>query len=127
MKTLLSIILFITLSISCFSQTQIEMTIESDQSYKQADKELNILYQKILKTYSTDTLFIQNLKKSQRLWIQFRDAEVAVKYPVVEGSVYSMCIASYLELLTRQRIATLKQWTEGVEEGDACGGSVKIK
>ncbi len=40
---------------------------------------------------------------------------------------YPMCVYSYLELLTRERIKTLKQWIDGVEETEACIGSVKTK
>jgi hypothetical protein len=38
-----------------------------------------------------------------------------------------MCYSAYKEELTRQRIKTLQQWLEGVEEGDVCAGSLKLK
>lgn len=38
-----------------------------------------------------------------------------------------MCVSMYLEKLTRERIKTLKEWINGVEEGDVCIGSVKMK
>jgi len=38
-----------------------------------------------------------------------------------------MCVSIYLERLTRERIATIKEWADGIEEGDVCIGSVKIK
>jgi uncharacterized protein YecT (DUF1311 family) len=66
-----------------------------------------------------------------RLWIQFRDAEMKMKYPEREdgyyGSVYPMCWSMYLTQLTTERITTLKQWLDGTEEGDVCAGSVRIK
>ena len=80
---------------------------------------------------TTDTVFIKNLKASQRIWITFRDAELKVKYPDREpgyyGSIHPVCVASYLEKLTRERINTLRVWIQELEEGDACNGSVKTK
>ncbi|MBK7408551.1 MAG: DUF1311 domain-containing protein [Saprospirales bacterium] len=127
-------ILTIFISIICltgFSQTQVEMNREANESYKKADKELNDIYKTILTEYKSDTVFIKNLQTAQRIWITFRDAELKVKYPETDtryyGSVYPMCVSIYLEKLTRERITTLKAWTEGVEEGDACNGSLKFK
>ena len=71
------------------------------------------------------------MKDSQRIWITFRDTELKVKYPSTEpryyGSIYPMYVSIYLEKLTRERIKTLKEWIDGIEEGDVCTGSVKIK
>jgi uncharacterized protein YecT (DUF1311 family) len=125
------IILIGFISLTGFSQTQAEMNKEANESFKKADKELNDTYKAILSDYKTDTVFIKNLKASQRIWITFRDAELKVKYPEKEpgyyGSVYPMCVSIYLEQLTRERIKTLKVWIDGTEEGDVCAGSVKWK
>jgi hypothetical protein len=43
------------------------------------------------------------------------------------GSMFPMCNAMHLNELTKARIQQLKQWAEGVDEGDACSGSIKIK
>ena len=119
------------ISLTGFSQTQGDMNKEANESYKKADKELNDIYKTILSDYKLDTAFIKNLKASQRIWITFRDAELKVKYPETEsgyyGSVYPMCVSIYLEKLTRERIKTLKEWIDGIEEGDVCKGSVKMK
>jgi uncharacterized protein YecT (DUF1311 family) len=112
-------------------QTGAEMNQQAHVSYQKADKELNAVYQKIVVNYKNDPAFIASLKAAQRLWIQFRDAELKMKYPQREqgyyGSVYPMCYSAYKEELTRQRIKTLQQWLEGAEEGDVCAGSVKLK
>ena len=130
MRYLLTILIAI-ISLSGFSQTQLEMNNEASDSYKKADKELNAVYKAILNEYKSDTIFVKNLKASQKIWIAFRDAELRVKYPETEpgyyGSVYSLCVSSYLEKLTRERIKTLQQWIDGIEEGDVCSGSIKIK
>jgi uncharacterized protein YecT (DUF1311 family) len=107
------------------------MNKEAANAFRKADKELNEIYQKILVEYKTDTVFVKNLKQSQRFWIQFRDAELAMKYPEREegyyGSVHPMCVAMYLTQLTEERIKILRIWLDGIEEGDVCCGSVKSK
>jgi uncharacterized protein YecT (DUF1311 family) len=98
-------------------------------SYKKTDKKLNEVYQAILKAYKSDTEFIKNLRASQRIWMNFRDAEVKVKFPDREegyyGSIHPLCVSAYLEELTLDRVSTLSQWLKGSEEGDACSGSIK--
>jgi uncharacterized protein YecT (DUF1311 family) len=112
-----------------FSQTQAEMNMMQYESYKKTDKKLNEVYKAILKAYKSDTVFIKNLRASQRIWITFRDAEVKVKFPDREpgyyGSIHPLCVSLYLEDLTKDRISTLTQWIKGTEEGDACSGSIK--
>jgi uncharacterized protein YecT (DUF1311 family) len=114
-----------------FGQTQHELNEAQYKLYETADKELNAAYQKILKEYKEDTVFIMNLKKAQKLWIQFRDAEMKMKYPDREpgyyGSIQPLCWSIYLTELTKSRTQTLKIWIDGVEEGDACCGSVRTK
>ena len=118
-------------SLNVFGQTQSDLNRDAENSYEAADKELNNVYKKTLTEYAPDTLFIKNLKISQRLWIEFRDAEMAMKYPAYGASHYgsasAMCWLIYEEQLTRERIKTLMQWLDGIEEGDVCHGSVKIK
>lgn len=126
------IVLFLLMgTVSVFSQTQGEMNMAANESFKKVDKELNDVYKRILTEYKSDTVFIKNLKASQRLWISFRDAEMKVKYPDREpgyyGSIQPYCAISYLEKLTKERIQTLYSWIEGAVEGDVCSGSVKIK
>ncbi len=131
MKKLIVSIIFCTITGLCFGQTQGEMNEKAGLSFKKADRELNSVYQIILKDYKSDPEFIKNLKISQRIWIQFREAEMKTKYPDREtgyyGSVQPMCLSIYLEELTRDRTEKLKVWLTGIEEGDACQGSVKSK
>jgi len=129
-RLLFSIIFCVTVNF-CFGQTQLEMNQKADRNFQKADKELNSVYQNILKEYKSDTAFIKNLKIAQKIWIQFRDAEMKARYPDREdgyyGSIQPMCWSSYLTELTEDRITKLKIWLAGIEEGDACAGSVKIK
>ena len=125
------IILILTLSINCFAQTQAEMNKEAYRTYQKADKELNSVYKNILAEYKADTIFVENLKKSQRIWVKFRDAELEMKYPKRKpgfyGTIHPICRAMYLEELTEIRTKTLKHWLKGIENLDACNGSIKIK
>jgi len=128
---LLLILIIGLASFTGFSQTQMEMNVKAFDSYKKADKELNDVYKKILFEYKSDTIFVKNLKVSQRIWITFRDAELNMKYPDREpgyyGSIQPTCVAMYLEQMTKERIKTLKVWLIGIPEGDCCSGTVKMK
>ncbi|MHA7058850.1 lysozyme inhibitor LprI family protein [Aquimarina sp. M1] len=126
------ILLFLTFNLTCFSQTQSEINKEASNNYKKADIELNNVYQNILAEYKYDTAFIGQLKRTQRIWISYRDAELEMKFPaenkqVEYGSVYPMCVSLFLKELTNERTEKLKIWLHGIEEGDICSGSVKLK
>jgi uncharacterized protein YecT (DUF1311 family) len=113
------------------AQTQGEMNQDAASEFKAVDEELNTIYQKILEDYADDDVFLANLKEAQRCWITFRDAQLKMKYPDREpgyyGSIQPVCEMSYLTELTQDRIKTLNVWIEGVEEGNLCGGTVKVK
>src|SRR5689334_21562117 len=98
-KLIFSTIFCLTISY-CFTQTQAELNENAYKTSQKADKELNSVYQKILKKYKPDTTFIKNLKTAQKIWVQFRDAEMKTKYPDREdgyyGSVQPMCWSMYL-------------------------------
>jgi uncharacterized protein YecT (DUF1311 family) len=131
MKKIIVIIVICLISNFGFSQTQFEMNQSANNDFLKADKELNSVYQKIIKEYKSDIKFIKNLKTSQKIWIQFRDAEMKVKFPETEdgyyGSVFPMCWSMELTELTKVRTKELKIWLTGIAEGDVCSGSVKIK
>jgi len=115
----------------CEAQTQGEMNAETAGDFRAADKRLNTIYQEILADYADDEVFITSLKEAQRCWIAFRDAQVKMKYPDREpgyyGSILPSCQAMYLAELTQERIKALQVWIDGVQEGDVCAGSVRIK
>lgn len=128
MKNSLTILLLV-LSFNCFSQTQAEMDLEAYEEFHVSDQQLNDIYNVILTKYQSDPIFIENLKKAQRIWIQFRDAEMEMKYPDTPeynyGSIYASCRAYYLKKLTDERIVTLKEWLGGSFEYDICAGSIQ--
>jgi uncharacterized protein YecT (DUF1311 family) len=129
-RLIFSIIFCWTVSF-CFGQSQRELNEDTAKDYQKADKELNNVFQEILKEYKKDTAFIKNLKVAQKIWVQFRDAEMKAKYPDREdgyyGSVQPMCWYLYKTELTEERSKKLKVWLTGIKEGDVCSGSVKRK
>ncbi|MEM9674880.1 MAG: lysozyme inhibitor LprI family protein [Cyclobacteriaceae bacterium] len=125
------ILAFLVLSILSYAQTQSEISKQADKDFREVDQKLNDVYRQILYQYKSDTAFIQNLKSSQRIWIQFRGAELKVKFPDretgVHGSIHPTCKTLYVTELTKERIDRLRTWIEGSEEGDICAGSVMRK
>ena len=114
------------------AQTQGEMNQQACGEYKKADAELNKVYQQVLRENKTDVVFARKLRNAQRAWVTYRDAHVESLYPSANprfeyGSVYPMCYCEALTELTKKRTEELRRWIEGVEEGDVCSGSVKIK
>ncbi len=124
------ILLFLSFNFCAFGQTQHEMHKDANNRYKKSDNELNKVYQKILTEYKSDSIFINRLKKTQKIWIAYKDAELEMKFPAENkqaqyGSVYPMCVSLFLKELTDERTKKLRVWLNGIEEGDMCSGSVK--
>jgi uncharacterized protein YecT (DUF1311 family) len=112
------------------SQTQLQLNEEACAEYKKADAEMNSVYRRITKDYSNDAPFIAALKKAQLAWIRYRDADLESIFPGDPrnyGSINPMCRCMHLADTTKERTKVLKQWVDGVEEGDVCAGSVKVK
>lgn len=129
MKNVVSIILGVLLLVSfSYSQSQMEMNQNASNANNDADKKLNAVYQKILKLYSKNDLFVKNFKTAQKFWLQYREAQIEMKYPKRSkgyyGSVLPMCQANYLEELTNIRVKQLEVWLNKPIEGDVCLGTV---
>lgn len=122
--------LLLALAIVAFpakAQTQLEMTQDSCSQYKAADKKLNVIYRQVLERVEADSAATAKIKKAQRAWLAFRDAQLEAVYPAEEkqveyGSVYPMCSCIETTALVNQRIEQLSAWLTG-EEGDVCRGS----
>jgi uncharacterized protein YecT (DUF1311 family) len=127
---LVSILLTVFAGSNSFAQTQAELNRDACATYKNADAELNRTYKQVVDKYQRETVFVRKLKAAQRAWIVFRDADLESLYPDTPsayGSVNPMCHCIALAELTTERTKSLKRWIDGVEEGDVCAGSVKIK
>ena len=114
-----------------FAQTQSQLSQNSYQEYLRTDKELNVVYQKILKQFSSDKQFLTKLQKAELAWIKFRDAHLESLFPEENkqqyyGSIYPTCQYNVLTQLTRERINQLKLWLDGCCEGDVCSGSIPV-
>ena len=103
----------------------------ADDNCQKADAELNRVYREVRSRYRDDPLFLEKLKIAQRAWIKFRDAHIESQYPqedkIAYGSIYGMCSCAELAKLTRARTKQLRLWLVGIEEGEGCYGSVKLK
>lgn len=110
------------------AMTQAEMNECANMDFQIADGELNRIYSAIQSRYSEDKLFLKKLKKAQLAWIKLRDADFEMQFPHADspsyyGSIFPTCADSYKTDLTLKRVAFLKEWLIGVEEGDSCAGS----
>ncbi len=112
-KTFIALLLIVPMVV--FSQTQSQMNAEAAKDYAKADKDLNTVYQQVLKKYAKDTLFIKYLKQSELAWVNFRDAEFRREFPkfmsgqVEYGTMFSLQRSTFMQGLTEQRTKTLKQ------------------
>lgn len=110
-------------------ETQTEMNLDSIAQFKKAEDEMTDLYQRIIQRYSkapeTNPALVDKLRKAQRAWIAFRDAHMEAVFPSdgVHFSARPMCAAGLQAELTRTRIEQLKEWWEGIDEGDVCAGT----
>jgi uncharacterized protein YecT (DUF1311 family) len=109
-------------------QSQHEINRCSYERAKQADRELNRIYKLVIKKHSKDKVFIQNLRKAQRAWVKFRDAEMDALYPARKpgyyGSMMPACKQGVLRTLTEQRTAQLKRWLRQKGEVDPCESTI---
>jgi uncharacterized protein YecT (DUF1311 family) len=114
MKKLL-LILFLALPMALFSQTQSEMNAEAAKDYAKADKELNKVYQQVLKKYAKDDLFVKYMRQAQQAWVNFRDAEFRRQFPkfmngqTEYGTMFSLDRSTFMEDMTVERTKTLKK------------------
>ena len=109
-------------------QPQQKMNQTAGDAFAAEDKALNEVYQKLRSTFSKNPVFLKNLKAAQRLWLGFRDAQLAMKFPDrpagFYGSGLAMCKANYLAELTHARTSQLQEWLNPQIEGDVCAGTL---
>jgi uncharacterized protein YecT (DUF1311 family) len=125
-RAVLSVVLLILGCGSMLAQTQAEMTAQACDAYTEVDEQLNSVYKQILREYQSDRNFTEKLKKAQRAWIAYRDAHLDAIYPAGPseyGSAHRMCRCMVLTEMTARRVEELRQWIDGLEEGDLCIGS----
>ena len=88
--------------------TQLALNQCAADSFRAAEKEMRSLIQRLRETHARDSLFLKRLDESQRAWLKYRTAQLAMRYPHVDspryyGSVLPMCEGDYLAQLTQQQ------------------------
>jgi hypothetical protein len=88
------------------------------------DSLMNTIYKFILHDYKSDTAFIPKFVFSQKIWMEYRDAELdAIMPPRSEdeyGAYQKICRLQYKVALTKRRIEELLVWYRGQREGTVC-------
>ena len=93
------------------AQTQFEMNEAEAKNYDKADAELNRVYAKLIK--KLDKEGVAKLKKSQRAWIAFRDADMAFAADSARGgSMSPMLYSGAGAQLTKERTKDLNGYLE---------------
>jgi len=111
MRLLLFIILFVTGStLSSLAQSQNEMTQQAWAEFEKADKQLNEVYQKVLKSMEDD-IAKQKLIAVQKAWIKYRDAQAELDADSERGgSLANQILAESETTMTKARTAELKKY-----------------
>ena len=105
----LCIALVVAAPVALHAQSQQEMNAEAAESFKKADKELNEVYAKVLA--NLDDGAKENLKKAQRAWVAWRDAEAAFRADAEArgGSMWPLVHEGIRSRLTKERVKSLKE------------------
>lgn len=108
--------LFLVCPRSALAQSQQEMNREAEAGFRQADAELNRVYQELLPRLPGPVQ--EKLIDAQLAWIRFRDAEAEARAWEFEGgTMYPFLYYSSLEDTTRQRSEDLRIWLESLSAG----------
>jgi len=105
------------------ASAQLAMNQCAAEDFQKADAELNQTYERLLAKYADDPGKVARMKKAQRAWIAFRDAEVGALFAESDhpgrGSVWPMCRSLELAKLTAGRTKELTAILDA-REGDVC-------
>ena len=91
------------------AQSQQEMNAEAAEAFTIADKELNAVYAKVLANLDDEAK--EHLKKAQRAWVAFRDAEASFRADAEArgGSMWPLIHEGVRSRLTKERVKSLKE------------------
>jgi len=111
MRLFLFIILFVAVpTLPSFAQSQNEMTQQAWAEFEKADKQLNDVYQKVLKSMEDD-IAKQKLIAVQKAWIKFRDAQAELDADSERGgSLANQVMAESETVMTKARTEQLKKY-----------------
>ncbi len=119
MKTVAKPLLFfavVVLPVLVWAQSAHDLYDTSNRIEAEADKQLNIAYQDLIKHIQNEgqphaDLAIERLREAQRAWLKYRDAQVAfvgTHAEIGSSSARAAGMAQYSVDLTKQRIEDLK-------------------
>ena len=98
--------LLLTCSLSAFGQTQGQMNQTASKAARTADAAMNARYKKLMAVLHPSEKTA--LKKAQRAWLRYRDAEAEfLSLRSQGGTVYPMVYTQNVAGLTRQRTQEL--------------------
>jgi uncharacterized protein YecT (DUF1311 family) len=120
-------ILFVSLLIiptAVHCQDQLQLNNDAAQRLRVADKQLNAVYQQVVKKYAGNEAFIAKLRKAEKNWIAYRDAYLGSIFPHdaaplndadgdYYGSAFPMCRSVWLGKITDARTKQLKEFLAG--------------
>ena len=98
---------------------QLELNACAYDDFAKADKELNQVYQSLIKKEGKDSLFIRKLRLAQKAWLAFRDADLQARFACAKdnvricwGSMYPMSFLFRKSELKREITMHLNQMFE---------------
>lgn len=92
------------------AQNQTELNDCAVQTYKNADREMNAAYKKVMNTLKSSPQKSKALLQAQRAWLKFRDADCAfLNSNSTDGSINAMNNALCLSERTTERIYFLNK------------------
>jgi uncharacterized protein YecT (DUF1311 family) len=94
---------------------------------READTELNHVYQDLLAKLKGNDTATKKLRAAQKAWLVFRDAHLQELYPAEDkqaeyGSMFPMCYSQVATAMTRDRTAQLRRM---LDDKDPCDVSDK--
>jgi len=106
---------FLFLSLIFLNGISLSQTNDNGRAiFERSDKRLNVTYQNLLRAKQSDTIFIKNLRISQRKWVQLRDAQFTLQFPnhvsIEKREPLPINQAIYLARLTEDRTKVLLEW-----------------
>jgi uncharacterized protein YecT (DUF1311 family) len=96
------------------AKTQLEMNVCAQQQFAEVDKQLNIIYKKVIAKCSIKQL--TSLVKAQKAWLTYRDEHAAIERMLYDGgSIAPMMATGVKTTATQARIKELQDLLDEME------------
>jgi uncharacterized protein YecT (DUF1311 family) len=105
------------------ANTQMDMNTCAAAALSDADRQLNVTYQAVLKKWAAYPDMIAKLRLAQRNWLSYRDADIAARFAIADqdkarGTAYPMAHTLYQAGLEFERTARLCEYLRGDAYGE---------